>query len=223
MAWRDNGDSLPKRSPFIEEPRIAPATRPEPSRRWLYLTLTILLLVFGVSLATLLVAEAKTSHFQAQELSRYSSTLRYTLEPGRSSQILFPQHGPFDQRLGYTLLPEFESRLNTRGYEIVEQARFTPALLDYTRRGFFPPYGEKTQAGLTIEECRGDTFYEFRHPQRQYASFEAIPPVILQVLLFIENRHLLNESTPYANPAVDWPVRRHVKLTPRRHGKLTPP
>ncbi|WP_234255518.1 transglycosylase domain-containing protein [Billgrantia aerodenitrificans] len=205
VAWRDNGGSLPRRSPFIEEPRIAPAPRPEPSRRWLYLTLALLLLVFGVSLATLLVAEAKTSHFQAQELSRYASTLRYTVEAGRSTQILFPQHGPFDQRLGYTLLPEFESRLNNRGYEIAEQARFTPALLDYTRRGFFPPFGEKTQAGLTIEECRGDTFYEFRHPQRQYASFEAIPPVILQVLLFIENRHLLNESTPYANPAVDWP------------------
>ncbi|MCC5883085.1 MAG: penicillin-binding protein [Halomonas sp.] len=205
MAWLDNGESPPKRSPFIQEPRITPAPRAPSSRRVLYVTLAILLLLFGVSLATLLVAEAKTSHFQAQELSRYAATLDYTVEPGRSSRVLFPQHGPFDQRLGYTLMPEFETRLYARGYEVAEQARFSPALLDYTRRGFFPPYAEKAQAGLTIQECRGESFYHFRHPQRHYSSFEAIPPVILQVLLFIENRQLLDETAPYANPAVDWP------------------
>lgn len=205
VAWLGNGESLEKRSPFIQEPRLTPAPRETSSHRYLYLGLGILLLLFGVTLATLLVAEAKTSHFQAQELSRYASTLRYTLEPGSSNQIQFPGHGPFDQRLGYTRLPELEARLLARGYEIAEQARFSPALLDYSRRGFFPPYPEKTQAGLTIEECRGDALYQFRHPQRQYSSFDTIPPVVLQTLLFIENRQLLDESTPYANPAVDWP------------------
>ncbi|MFQ3787617.1 transglycosylase domain-containing protein [Halomonas sp. A29] len=205
VAWLDNGESLEKRSPLIQEPKLAPAPREASSHRYLYLALGILLFLFGVTLATLLVAEAKTSHFQAQELSRYATTLRYTLEPGRSNQIQFPNHGPFDQRLGYTQLPELEVRLLSRGYEVTEQARFSPALLDYTRRGFFPPYPEKTQAGLYIEECRGDTLYQFRHPQRQYPSFDTIPPVVLQTLLFIENRQLLDESTPYANPAVDWP------------------
>lgn len=205
VAWRDSGESLETRSPFIQEPRLAPAPQDQPSHRYLYLGLGILLLLFGISLATLLVAEAKTSHFQAQEISRYAATLRYTLEPGSSNRIQFPSHGPFDQRLGYTHLPELEARLLSRGYDVIEQAHFTPALLDYTRRGFFPPYTEKTQAGLTIEECRGDTLYRFRHPQRQYASFDSIPPIVLQTLLFIENRQLLDESTPYANPAVDWP------------------
>ncbi|MGQ4880061.1 transglycosylase domain-containing protein [Billgrantia sp. LNSP4103-1] len=205
MVWLENGNSVEQRSPLIQEPKLAPPARKEPSHRYLYLGLGILLLLFGVSLATLLVAEAKTSHFQAQELSRYATTLSYAVEPGRSDRIHYPSHGPFDQRLGYTLLPEFESRLLARGYEISEQARFSPALLDYTRRGFFPPYPEKTQAGLIVEECRGEPFYQFRHPLRQYASFDTIPPVVLKVLLFIENRQLLDESTPYANPAVDWP------------------
>ncbi|UYG02010.1 transglycosylase domain-containing protein [Halomonas sp. LR3S48] len=204
-SWLGNGESFERRSPFIQEPKLAPAPREASSHRYLYLGLGILLLLFGVTLATLLVAEAKTSHFQAQELSRYAATLRYTLEPGRSNRIQFPGHGPFDKRLGYTQLPELESRLLSRGYEITEQARFSPALLDYTRRGFFPPYPEKAQAGLYIEECRGDTLYQFRHPQRHYPSFDTIPPVVLQTLLFIENRQLLDESTPYANPAVDWP------------------
>jgi membrane peptidoglycan carboxypeptidase len=205
VARLDIGESLAKRSPFIEEPRLAPAPRPVPSRRYLYMGLGILVLMCGVTLATLLVAEAKTSHFQSQELSRYAATLRYTVEPGRSEKIHFPSHGPFDQRLGYTRLPEFESRLLARGYDITHQARFSPALLDYSRRGFFPPYQEKTQAGLSIEECRGESLYLFRHPHRQYPSFEAIPPIVLQVLLFIENRQLLDESAPNANPAVDWP------------------
>lgn len=213
VAWLGNGDSLEKRSPFIEEPRLSPAPHEVRAPRYLYVGLGILLLLFGVSLATLLVAEARTSHFQAQELSRYAATLRYSLKPGRSSQIEFPQHGPFDQRLGYTQLPELQARLQTRGYAVAEQVRFSPALLDYTRRGFFPPYPEKTQAGLRLEECRGDTLYDFRYPRRQYASFDAIPPVVLQVLLFIENRQLLDESTPYANPAVDWPRFTKAALT----------
>ncbi|EWH03272.1 hypothetical protein Q427_04300 [Halomonas sp. BC04] len=178
---------------------------PARSHRLLYCVLTALLVLFAVTLATLLVAEARTSHFQAQELSRYAGTLRYTLAPGKSDRILFPSHGPFDQRLGYTQLPTIETRLQSNGYAVTQQARFSPPLMEYTKRGFFPPYTEKTQAGLTLLECRGETFYAFRHPQRHYSHFDAVPPLMLQVLLFIENRHLLDDSTPYANPAVDWP------------------
>ncbi|WP_197038324.1 transglycosylase domain-containing protein [Billgrantia saliphila] len=205
MSWLEGGESLEPRSPFLEEPRLEPAVRPDASHRYLWIVLGVLFGLFGVSLATLLVAEAKTSHFQAQELSRYAATLRYALNSGKSDSIAYPDHGPFDQRLGYARLPDFEERLYSRGYEITEQARFSPALLDYAHWGFFPPYPEKTQAGLTLTECRGDTLYSFRHPQRQYSHFEAIPSLVLQVLLYIENRQLLDNSSPYANPAVDWP------------------
>ncbi|MBZ0331802.1 transglycosylase domain-containing protein [Halomonas sp. ANAO-440] len=204
-SWDERDSSGRKKSLFIEEPPLAPPALPARSHRLLYIVLTVLLALFAVTLATLLVAEARTSHFQAQELSRYAGTLRYTLAPGKSDRIHFPSHGPFDQRLGYTQLPTIESRLLSRGYEITQQARFSPPLLDYAKRGFFPPYIEKTQAGLTLQECRGETLYAFRHPQRHYPQFQDVPPLMLQVLLFIENRHLLDDSTPYANPAVDWP------------------
>ncbi|WP_240610014.1 transglycosylase domain-containing protein [Billgrantia endophytica] len=194
-----------KASLFVEEPSLEPAPPVETPHRRLHVILLVLLALLGITLATLLVAEARTSHFQAQELSRYASTLRYTLAPGQSDNILFPRHGPFDQRLGYTRLPNIQNRLLASGYDIERQARFSRPLLDYTNRGFFPPYQEKTRAGLTLQECRGETLYEFRHPQRHYPHFDAIPPLMLQVLLFIENRHLLDASTPYANPAVDWP------------------
>ncbi len=207
MTWLADGESREHRSPFLQEPGLSPASPPASagSHRYLYVTLGILLVLLGVTLATLLVAEARTSHFQAQELSRYAGTLRYSMAPGRSDRIRFPSHGPFDERLGYTRLPEFEQRLIDSGYDITHQARFSRALMEYTERGFFAPYAEKTQAGLTLSECRGETLYQFRHPQRQYAHFDAVPPLVVQTLLFIENRHLLDESTPYANPAVDWP------------------
>ncbi len=174
-------------------------------RHWLRNTLLVALALVSVSVATLLVAEARTSQLQAQELSRYAGTLTYTLSPGPSERIVFPQYGPFDIRLGYTRLPQFEARLRASDFVVERQARFSPALLEYTQRGFFPPYPEKTRAGLTLEECRGETLYAFRHPQRHYPHFDAIPPLVLQALLFIENRELLDARSPYANPAVDWP------------------
>ncbi|SDL69241.1 Membrane carboxypeptidase (penicillin-binding protein) [Franzmannia pantelleriensis] len=184
---------------------LVPLPQPVKRRHWLRNTLLILLALMSISLVTLLVAEARTSHFQAQELSRYAGTLTYTLSPGPSERIVFPQYGPFDIRLGYTRLPQFEARLRARDFVVERQARFSPALLDYTQRGFFPPYAEKTRAGLTLQECRGETLYTFRHPQRHYPHFDAVPPLVLQVLLFIENRELLDARSPYANPAVDWP------------------
>ncbi|GGX77110.1 glycosyl transferase family 51 [Litchfieldella qijiaojingensis] len=175
------------------------------------------LLSLAAVLSSLLVAEARTSRLQAKELSRYASTLTFSLEPGPSNQIVFPQHGPFDTRLGYTLLPALQQRLTHRDYLVEHQAQFSSSLLDYAQRGFFVPYQEKTRAGLTIAECRGEPLYEFRHPQRHYPHFDAIPPLVLQTLLFIENRELLDDTHPFANPAVDWP--RFAKAAMSQVGK----
>src|SRR5690606_200002 len=73
------------------------------------------------------------------------------------------------------------------------------------RRGLFPPFTEKNQSGLSIRDCRGTPLYEFRYPQQGYADFASIPPLVVNSLLFIENRHLLDPTQPLANPAVDWP------------------
>lgn len=67
------------------------------------------------------------------------------------------------------------------------------------------PYEEKTQAGLSITDCRNEPLYEFRYPQQFYPTFAAIPPMLVDSLLFIENRDLLDPQQPMANPAVDWP------------------
>lgn len=149
--------------------------------------------------------EMQTSDLQARWLSRYAASLDYRIEPGASDQVRFPDDGPFDRRLGYVDIPRFAERLTRQGFRIEAQARFSPALLDYSSRGFFAPYAEKPHAGLTIEDCTAATLYANRYPDQLYADFESIPPLVAQSLLFIEDRGLLDAGRPRANPAVDWP------------------
>ncbi|MHB2140640.1 biosynthetic peptidoglycan transglycosylase [Pseudomonas monsensis] len=166
-----------------------------------WLLLVIIAIVVGLAASK----EMRTSRFQARELSQYAAGLTYTLEPGPSEAIRYPGNGPFDLRLGYSALDEFLPRLLKRNYVITEQARFSPALLSYTDKGLFVPYSEKIQAGLSITDCRAAPLYRYNYPQQLYASFESIPPVVVNSLLFIENRFLLDSKQPLANPAVDWP------------------
>ncbi len=192
---------------------VAPANREDeaplpkkPRKRRLWwrlfcLVLLIALILLGVAASR----EMRSSKIQAREFSRIAADLGYSLESGPSDSMLYPGAGPFDKRLGYSSLGEFQQRLLKRNYLIEAQARFSPALLDYSQAGFFVPYKEKIQAGLSITDCRGDDVYHYDYPQQLYASFDAIPPLVVNSLLFIENRDLLDPKQPEANPAVDWP------------------
>lgn len=181
-----------------------PLPNPVRRRRWrLFLWLLFALVLIASSV--LLAYEMRTSHLQAREISRYAQTLTYELESGPSAAVHYPLHGPFDQRLGYTRLPELLTRLQQSQFRIEQQVQFSPALLEYSQRGFFTPYQEKTQAGLFINDCRAEAIYDYRYPQRHYESFASIPPLVVGSLLFIENRELLSNEYPLANPAVDWP------------------
>ncbi|KAB2926550.1 MAG: penicillin-binding protein [Dechloromonas sp.] len=152
----------------------------------------------------LLGDEIRTSRLQALYLARYAAELDYRVLEGASDAIRFPTHGPFDERLGYSDLPQISERLIAHGYRLTRQARHSAALLDYAGRGYFPPYREKAMAGLTVTDCRADTLYRFRYPYRSYAEFSAVPQRVAETLMFIENRDLLDASRPTRNPAVDW-------------------
>ncbi|MBD9484704.1 penicillin-binding protein [Pseudomonas sp. PDM14] len=165
------------------------------------LAVVLILLLLGL----LALHEFNSATLQAREFSRYAATLTYQVQPGPSDAIHFPGNGPFDKRLGYAHLPLLLERLQQRNYLIRQQARFSPALLDYTARGYFAPFTEKLQSGLSIGDCRGEPLYQFRYPQQLYPRFDSIPPLVVSSLLFIENRHLLDSDQPTANPAVDWP------------------
>ncbi|WP_420232001.1 transglycosylase domain-containing protein [Pseudomonas sp. ABY48] len=193
--------------PVVPTERMEEAPLPQKKRRarhgWRAFWLLLLIIVVVVGLAV--AKEMRTSRFQARELSQYAASLSYSVQPGPSDAIVYPGAGPFDRRLGYSALGEFLPRLLKRDYVIQAQARFSPALMGYVEKGLFVPYPEKIQAGLTITDCRAAPVYQFKYPQQLYANFEAIPPVVVQSLLFIENRFLLDPKQPLANPAVDWP------------------
>src|SRR5262249_13047081 len=112
--------------------------------------------------------------------------------------------GPYDRRMGYTSLRNSVARLRAQGYDVLGQARSTPEMVRIAQLGLFPPYREKTQAGLRISGRVGTTLYEASQPQRTYPSLEDVPPVLVGALLFIESRELLADASPRRNPAVEW-------------------
>ena len=185
------------------DPAPLPKNKPRP-RYWLRLFWLIVLIAL-IALGFAASKEMRTSRLQAQELSRLARDLTYQVKPGASDAMVYPGAGPFDRRLGYSDLGTFLPRLLKRGYVIQDQSRFSPQLMDYSAKGLFVPYTEKIQAGLSIIDCRAVPLYQYNYPQQLYDSFASIPPLVINSLLFIENRDLLDPTQPQANPAVDWP------------------
>jgi membrane peptidoglycan carboxypeptidase len=164
-------------------------------------------LALGVlALSQFVTRELRSSAMQARWLSGYARELQFELRPGPSEQIRFPAVGPFDERLGYTSIPDHVQRLVERDYVVTLQAHQSEALVEFADRGYFPPYRERTHAGLTVLDCRDDALYASRYPHRAYGAFDAVPPLVRATLAFIENRELLVRPEATYNPALD-PVR----------------
>lgn len=146
----------------------------------------------------------RTSTLQSQLLSRWAADLTYTLKPEPARDVRYPTTGPFDERMGYAHLSGMLPRLQSRGYDITEQAQQSEALQQYIEKGFFPPYRERVQTGLQVQDCRGDELFQLRYPQQVYTSPEDVPPLVAQMLGFIENREVLTTDEPRHNPALEW-------------------
>ena len=159
----------------------------------------------SLTLVCLAGFEFRYAWFQAQWVSDYASRLDYQLSDGPSDAIRFPAAGPFNQRLGYSRMPELQSDLQRQGYQVARQAHFSAQLLEYADRGLFVPYAQKTRAGLQITDARNQPIYQFAYPRVQFNTFADVPPLLVDALLFIENRDLLDPRLERANPAVDWP------------------
>jgi membrane peptidoglycan carboxypeptidase len=164
-----------------------------------------MLIVIGIAIAKMVREEVQTSKYQARYLSEISQQLSYKLELGASNSIRYPAAGPYDQRLGYTQLPEQITRLKKQGFSITAQASSSPMMMHtHDEYGLFTIYHEKSQAGLSITDKTDQVIFDTIYPAYNYPNFDAIPPVILQTLLFIENRELLNEQNANVNPAIEW-------------------
>jgi membrane peptidoglycan carboxypeptidase len=189
--------ALPARRPWLRAGADATVAR---VRR---LPLWTAWLVLGLLVGALAGREARTSAVQAHLLAGLNERLHFSLVPGRSHRFVTPRHGPYDDRLGYTRVPQWTARLEREGFAVREQAELSPALARVAALGLTPPYEEKTRTGLSVLDRSGSPVFQVIEPADGYAAFDAIPSLVRETLLFVENRELLHEE-PRRNPAVEW-------------------
>lgn len=163
--------------------------------------LSILVLVI---LGILFFREIDSSAFQADYLSRLAKDLRWTVKSGPNPDLSISQAGPYDERLGYSRLPAMIPRLADQGFQVSAQARLSPRMQELIDLGLFVPYREKSRAGLLVTDSSGQPIFRALSPGRAYENFEAVPAVVVNSLLYIENRDLLDPGHPRKNPAVEW-------------------
>jgi membrane peptidoglycan carboxypeptidase len=192
--------------PFVKTP--TPLTGEMPEARTgraarLGIRLTLLLLI-AAGLAVFAAWEMRTFGFEAYLFHNAARDAAFEVRPGAASWDLPAPAGPYDRRMGYSDLRKSVSLLHAQGFDVVAQARSNEALSRIASVGLFPPYAEKPQAGLHIADRAGAPLFGAIQPTHAYASFDDIPPVLVQSLLYIENRELLDATAPRRNPAVEW-------------------
>ncbi len=171
---------------------------------WLRVSVSLVLLTALVVVGVLVAREFRTSTYQAQFFSQLARKATFSLEDGPSPSIRFPASAPYDDRLGYAKLPVFIDKLTARSFAVTQQARISEGMTELLDSGFFAPYSEKIQGGLTIQDCRKDLLFQERYPTRVFERFEDMAPELVHSLLYIENRELLDPGNPKRNPAVEW-------------------
>jgi membrane peptidoglycan carboxypeptidase len=186
------------------EPPDGPTPEPERKKprfgRYLLLGFLVLLALF----AALVWQEMRSSALQAKFFANLTSKLSYRVEAGPSNAIRFPSDSPYDERLGYANLPDYLGKLKAHDYGVDAQARISPKMVELADMGLFATYPEKTRVGLDILDRNGQALFSARYPERIYDRFDQAPPTLVQSLLFIENRELLDPAHPKRNPAVEW-------------------
>jgi membrane peptidoglycan carboxypeptidase len=154
--------------------------------------------------ALLIQWEMKTSTLQSHYLAPYAAQMTYALAPRMNPELRIPKTGPYNQRLGYTLLPQFVQGLQNRGFDVAWQMRASPSFNSFMDKGGFPIYPAKNDGGLTIYDRAGTVMHQAQFPTRVFENFESVPPLLVQSLQFIEDRNVLDAPEAKHNPAVDW-------------------
>src|SRR5690606_1970260 len=111
---------------------------------------------------------------------------------------------PYDARLGYTKIPKVVQTLEAQGFEVTHQARVTPQFQKLTAKGVFPLFEEKDSAGLKVLDRNRHELYRSEYPGHSWKSFDEIPPLVVDIVKYVENRALLDGERPSQNPALEW-------------------
>lgn len=196
MYWFKPDDLKQRLARCIPEFRLPDA----PRKKWLRPATAVKILI----LLAIVLFELKTSVIQSFALSQWAQEMQFEVKDGTDKSLIFPEYGPYDTRLGYTRLPGYIASLGKHHFVVERQAHTTAALRMFQHLGGFPPYREKTSAGLTLFAAGNRPYFAFRQPVKTYPSFAAVPAPVVACLLFVENRELLDTEYPHRNPAVEW-------------------
>jgi membrane peptidoglycan carboxypeptidase len=191
------------------EPAAPPpdiATPPKARKRPLHIAvllwtarLTALAMVAGA-----VYIEAHTSYVESFLLARVAKPATYSIGIGPSEALQVPPPSPYDDRLGYSHLGAYVDALTAHHFVIERQARLSPELAKLSSIAGYPIYREKSQAGVTLLDRTGAPLYESIYPEQAYPQFAAIPPILVDSLLFVEDQNVLDQGAPHRNPAIDW-------------------
>ena len=163
-------------------------------------TVCAVLALLGWGLAT----EARTSYLQSRVFSSLTRDMNFAVRSGPNNTIRFPKWGPYDERLGYAKLPGFITSLSAHHFAVERQAKWSDELAGFVDQGGYAIYGERSRTGLALFDRDGNPLYRASYPERTYADFGSIPPLVVDSLLFIEDHDLLDLQDPRHNPAVEW-------------------
>ncbi len=170
-------------------------------RSWKKIVLLGMLAALGIAVV---IAEMRTSWLQSRAITYILRGADYKVLPGDAGQVFHTGNGPYDERLGYLRLNDVVTRLRKNGFRVEAQARWSERLNQIASFGMFPIYHEKTQAGLRVLDRDGKALHESIFPERAFAQFQDIPPLVVRSLLYIENREILDGWAASRNPAVEW-------------------
>ena len=95
----------------------------------------------------LVVIKLRSSWLQSRILTAISHRMTFAVLPGPSESIRYTRNGPYDERLGYSHIPEFVERTASRGYAMEAQARPSKMYVALSDLGVFPIYHEKSEVG----------------------------------------------------------------------------
>lgn len=171
---------------------------------------TLWLIPIAIALGIIVVVsvlardEMRTSKLQAEWLSTYASEMTYAPQPGFNPDLRYPSKGPYNQRLGYSYMPFFLKTLQGDGYDVASQMRVSSTYRYFQARGIYPIYHAKTVAGLTLYDRDGSRLYSASYPNHVFADYRSIPPLLVNTLLYVENRELLKDGPITRNPVIEW-------------------
>src|SRR5262249_48595547 len=157
---------------------------------WLHTRRTFWVVLIAVTVFGLWVVadESGSSRLQARYLSEYARNLTFFVQPGPAADTKFAPGGPYDLRLGYRHLPRSLSARPRASCPTPDRARLSRDPAGPGVFGLPPAYREKARLGLALVDCPAPPLSSERFPERISDRFEAIPPVLVDTLLFIEDQ-----------------------------------